>query len=91
MPILESLYYGNLIPHETAVPQDPKYRQMGRQISESMEAWKGKLSDEDFKELEALLDLYQQIQGMELATSFSQGFRIGAAMVFEVYAERMDT
>ncbi|MFD1175370.1 DUF6809 family protein [Paenibacillus puldeungensis] len=90
MPILESLYYGNLIPYETAVPQDPKYRQLGRQISESMDSWRGKLSNEDFRELEALLDLYQQVQGMELAASFTQGFRLGAAMVFEVYAERID-
>lgn len=90
MPILESLYYGNLIPYETVIPQDPKYRQLGRQISEFMDSWRGKLSDEDFRELEALLDLYQQVQGMELAASFTQGFRLGAAMVFEVYAERID-
>ncbi|MEF2968614.1 hypothetical protein V3851_22595 [Paenibacillus sp. M1] len=87
---LESLYYGKLIPHETTIPQDPQYRQLSKQISESMDSWKRKLTEEDFTELEALLDLYQQVQGMELAASFSQGFRLGAAMVFEVYAERMD-
>lgn len=83
---LESLYYGKLIPSETIVPQDPQYRQLTRQISDSMISWKRKLSEEDFRELEALLDLYQQVQGIELADSFSKGFRLGAAMVFEVYS-----
>ncbi|WP_410771344.1 DUF6809 family protein [Fontibacillus sp. BL9] len=84
--LLESLYYGKLIPSETTVPQDPEYRQLSRQISESMESWKRKLSEDDFEELESLFDLYQQLQGMELAGSFAQGFRLGAGLVFEVYA-----
>ncbi len=85
--LLESLYYGKLIPSETTVSQDPEYRQLSRQISESMDSWRSKLSEEDFEELEALFDLCQQLQGMELAASFAQGFRLGAALVFEVYAE----
>ncbi|WP_435923416.1 DUF6809 family protein [Paenibacillus sp. DYY-L-2] len=87
---LELLYYGKLIPHETAILQDPQYRQLSRQLSESMDSWKRKLSKEDFTELEALLDLHQQVHSMELAASFTQGYRLGAAMVFEVYAERID-
>lgn len=85
--LLESLYYGKLIPSETTVPKDPEYRQLSRQISESMDTWKSKLSEKDFEELESLFDLYQQLQGMELAASFAQGFRLGAGLVFEVYSE----
>lgn len=84
---IESLYYGKLIPSETILPQDPQYRQLSRQVSESMEAWKSKLSADEFHELEELLDLYQQLHGMELAASFSQGFRLGVRMIAEVYAE----
>ncbi|RCX18604.1 hypothetical protein DFP94_106138 [Fontibacillus phaseoli] len=86
--LLESLYYGKLIPSESTVPQDPNYCQLSRQISESMDTWKSKLSEKDFEELESLFDLYQQLQGMELAASFAQGFRLGSALVFEVYADR---
>lgn len=84
---LESLYYGELIPNEANVPRDAKYRELSRQVSESMDVWKGKLSGDEFRELEELLGLYQQLQSMELAASFSQGFRLGARMVVEVYVE----
>lgn len=84
---LESLYYGNLNPAEKPVSTDPQYRQLSRQLSESMEVWKKKLSDDDFHELEELLDLYRQVQGLELAASFVDGFRLGATMIIEVYSE----
>lgn len=84
---LESLYYGNLNPVEKAVSNDPQYRQLSRQISESMDVWKKRLSDDDFHELEELLDLYRQVQGLEMAASFTDGFRLGATMIIEVYSE----
>lgn len=84
---LESLYYGQLIPAEKAVSTDPQYRQLSRQLSESMEVWKKKLSDDDFHELEELLDLYRQVQGLEMAASFTDGFKLGATMIIEVYSE----
>lgn len=87
---LESLYYGNLKPSEAIVPRDPHYRHLSRQLSESMEMLKKRLPSEDFKELEALHDLYQQLHGMELTASFSKGFKMGAAMALEVYEEKMD-
>lgn len=84
---LESLYYGELNPNEANVPRDPQYRQLCRQVSESMDSWKGRLSADEFRELEELFDLYQKLQSMELAASFSQGFRLGARMVVEVFVE----
>ncbi|MFK4165648.1 DUF6809 family protein [Paenibacillus lautus] len=84
---LESLYYGQLNPAEKAVSNDPQYRQVSRQLSESMEVWKKKLSDDDFHELEELLDLYRQVQGLEMAASFTDGFKLGASMIIEVYSE----
>ncbi|ANA80438.1 hypothetical protein C7121_04680 [Paenibacillus glucanolyticus] len=84
---LESLYYGQLNPAEKAVSTDPQYRQLSRQLSESMEVWMKKLSDDDFHELEELLDLCRQVQGLEMAASFADGFRLGARMIIEVYSE----
>ncbi|MNZ90190.1 hypothetical protein D3C78_1091440 [compost metagenome] len=68
------------------VPKDPQYRQMGRELSEKKEAWRKKLSRDEFAELEVLLDL-QQIQGMELTTTFAYGFKLGAAMIIEIHLE----
>lgn len=84
---LESLYYGRLIPNEANIPQGPQYHQLSRQVSDSMNCWREKLSTDEFRELEELIDLYQQLQSIELETSFSQGFRLGARMVVEVYVE----
>jgi hypothetical protein len=84
---LESLYYGKLNPAEKVASNDPQYRQLSRQISESMDAWKKRLSHNDFHELEELLDLYRQVQGLEMAASFTNGFRLGATMIIEVYSE----
>ncbi|MEC0254490.1 DUF6809 family protein [Paenibacillus lautus] len=83
---LESLYYGQLNPVEKVASNDPQYGQLSRQISESMDGWKKRLSEDEFRELEDLLDLYRQVQGLEMAASFTDGFRLGAAMIIEVYS-----
>ncbi|MFB5762293.1 DUF6809 family protein [Paenibacillus medicaginis] len=82
--VLESLYYGDLAPHEKSASQSPEYRLLNEQITESLNHWKKKLVEEDFNELEALTDLYHQIQGMDMASSFTTGFKLGATMMIEV-------
>ncbi|WP_018751736.1 DUF6809 family protein [Paenibacillus sanguinis] len=84
MSLLESLYHGNLLPQEQIVPQDPQYRELTRELSSAMIVWKKKLSSADFADLEALIDLQQQVQGIEMAEAFTQGFRLGAGLMVEV-------
>ncbi|EOS54678.1 DUF6809 family protein [Paenibacillus barengoltzii] len=83
---LESLYYDYIIPEQQLIPKDPQYRQLSRELSEATMVWKEKLSSEDFAELEALIDLQQQIQGMEMAAAFARGFRLGAGLMIEVFS-----
>ncbi|WP_019638936.1 DUF6809 family protein [Paenibacillus fonticola] len=85
--LLESLYYGHLIPEEQLVPKIPLYRKKGRELSEKIEAWKKKLSSDEFAELEALLDLQQQIQSMEMTAAFTYGFKLGAVMIIEIHLD----
>lgn len=82
--LMEKLYEGTLIPDETIVPNDPAYRQLIRQTAEALELWRKKHSDEEFQELEALLDLCSQTQSMELTSSFVRGFRLGAGLMVEI-------
>ncbi|MFB5269254.1 DUF6809 family protein [Paenibacillus enshidis] len=82
--VLESLYYGDLAPHEQSASQSPEYRLLNEQITASLNHWKKKLAEEDFDELEALTDLYHQVQGIDMASSFTHGFKLGAAMMIEV-------
>lgn len=84
--LLESLYYGHLAPEGQVVPRDPEYRRMCGEMSEAMEAWKEKLSGEEFTKLEALIDLQQEIQGLELTATFTYGFKLGAALMIEVHS-----
>ncbi|WP_339219390.1 DUF6809 family protein [Paenibacillus sp. FSL H8-0332] len=82
--ILESLYHGNLHPDENIIPDDPQYSILRKRTSDIIEVWKDRLSAEEFDELEALLDLYGQTHGMELAASFKYGFRLGAGIMVEI-------
>lgn len=85
--ILESLYHGSLFPNEDIISKDPNYRPINRQITESLETWKTKLSVGEFEELESLLELYSQAQGMEMTAAFVCGFKAGAAMMIEVLVD----
>ncbi|MBT2288507.1 hypothetical protein J7E73_05030 [Paenibacillus albidus] len=82
--LLEQLYHGNLYPDQKVIPSDPQYRLLSQKTSAAIEAWRKKHSAEEFDELEALLDLYAQTHGMELASSFTNGFRLGAGIMVEV-------
>lgn len=62
--ILEALYNGRLRPDETMMPTHPEYQLLGRQIATMTEQWKNRLSEEEFRELEQLFDLWGQWDGM---------------------------
>ncbi|NQX46914.1 hypothetical protein HQN87_16370 [Paenibacillus tritici] len=85
--ILESLYHGSLFPNEDTISKDPSYRPLNRQISESIEAWRQRLSPGEFEELESLLELYSQVQGMDMTAAFVSGFKAGTMMMIEVLVE----
>ncbi|MED4956811.1 DUF6809 family protein [Paenibacillus macerans] len=82
--IIEQLYNGILCPAEKIIPEDPQYRQVNIDVSETVADWKKRYSEKEFKELEALLDLYAQIHDMELTATFTCGFRLGAGLVAEI-------
>ncbi|MGG1613981.1 DUF6809 family protein [Paenibacillus phoenicis] len=84
--LLEELYAGHMVPVEMIVSRDPRYRPVCRQISDLTEYWRKKLGEEDFCELENLLDLYAKANTMHAAAVFSHGFKLGAALFAEVYA-----
>lgn len=85
--ILESLYHGSLFPSEDIISKDPNYRPLNGQITESLEVWRQKLSASEFEELEFLLELYSQVQGMDMTAAFVSGFKAGAMTMIEVLME----
>lgn len=83
--ILEELYRGNLNPQEQMVPTIPEYRLLNRKISYLMEELKQRLSEDDFKAIEEILDLNGESNSMLTSEAFVQGFRMGALMMMEVF------
>ncbi|WP_334073960.1 MULTISPECIES: DUF6809 family protein [Paenibacillus] len=83
--MLEAFFHGEIHPEENIVPTNPKYRKISNSLSEAMELWKGKLSGDEFNQLEAMLDLRGQVESMHTTASFSHGFQLGALMMIEVY------
>lgn len=82
--LLESIYYGNLRPDEKAVSHNEEYTQISEQISAKMAEWKEKLSPEEWLEMEAIWDLYYQLNSIDRAGSFTYGFRLGGKLMIEV-------
>lgn len=83
--ISEELYEGNIYPDERIVSKDPEYRPLNKKISDTIEMWKKKLSEDDYNQLEALLDLRSELSSMEASESFMYGFRLSALIMIEVF------
>ena len=83
--VLEELYDGHIFPAELIVPQNPEYRPLNRKISEIKETWQKKLTADDYKSLESLLELYCESSVLEASASFGYGFKLGALIMLEVF------
>jgi predicted metallo-beta-lactamase superfamily hydrolase len=86
--ILEELYDGNIYPDELIVSKDPEYRPLNQEISNTMKIWRSKLSQDDYEQLEALMDLRCKSTSMEASATFMYGFRLGAIIMIEVLNEK---
>jgi len=82
--ILEELYEGNIYPDELIIPKNPEYRPLNQKISDTIETLKEKLSENDCKQLEALLDMRCETSSQDATASFLYGFKIGAVIMIEV-------
>ncbi|MFM9279640.1 DUF6809 family protein [Paenibacillus jiagnxiensis] len=83
--VLENLFYGNLRPDECIHPANSEYLSLNQKISSLMEAYHKKLSPEEYNELEQLIDLLGQSTSMYSAAAYTEGFRLGAMMMIEVF------
>ncbi|MGG3307786.1 DUF6809 family protein [Paenibacillus lautus] len=86
--ILEQLYVGEIRPEEVIVPKNPEYRTLNNKISNSKEQLKMKLSETDMELLEETFDLLSRSSSMYSTEVFIYGFKKGALMINEVFANR---
>ena len=88
--ILEELYDGKVFPDEQIVPKDHNYGPLNEKVSELLEEWKKKLSEDDYYQLESLFELSSELSSMEASESFVYGFKLGALIMVEVFSGRGD-
>jgi len=74
---LQALYDGEIFPDELIIPQDPDYRPTHKKISEEKEYRKQKLTEEAYKWLEEIDNLFCQATSMSASEVFSYGFKLG--------------
>ncbi|MBO5032989.1 MAG: hypothetical protein J6D08_14125 [Lachnospiraceae bacterium] len=87
MSILEDMYNGKIYPLEDIVPQDVQYRPVCKEMGKEQENLLEKLTAEGqevWKKYSKLLYKYEQ---MNEYANFACGFRMGAILVFEIFAE----
>ena len=83
--ILEDLWSGRFYPAETVVPTNPKYREVNREISEKMERLQVQLPQEQFVQVEQLLEQLALSHSMELESQFCFGCAAGIRLQQEVH------
>ena len=86
MSILKRLYMGNLCPIEEAIPPDADYRSLSNKIGEEREYFAERLSAEDRERFEKWNKMIFRYEDMTEYANFTQGFRLGAMLAFEIFS-----
>ena len=86
MSILKRLYTGNLCPIEEAIPPDADYRSLSNKINEEQEYFEGILSAENKERFEKWNMMILRHEDMIEYAKFTQGFRLGAMLAFEIFS-----
>jgi hypothetical protein len=86
--ILEALFEGELSSAGKIIPETTEYHQVNGEIVNLTETWKQKLSEADYQSFEEFLELINKSNMMEAAASFIYGFKLCAALLLEVVADR---
>lgn len=86
--ILHELFNGRIIPNQTAVSKNPQYTLISDKINVERDFFKSILSDEDFARLENIEGLFADMTTMQDEEVFAFGFRLGAALMIDVFANK---
>lgn len=85
--ILNKLYHGEIYPAEQFEPILENYKQKLKNHREQKKDFIGSLSDSMKNEFNEIMDETIDISAMEMAQVFSDGFRLGALMMVEIFGK----
>nr|WP_202404165.1 MULTISPECIES: DUF6809 family protein [unclassified Paenibacillus] len=83
--ILEDLYYGKCNPSERVKPKDPEFELVSQKISKTMESLKIKIPEHEYKLIEELSDLHDNLISILSASAYIDGYKMGALMMVELF------
>lgn len=85
--VIDDLYDGEIRPSETLMPQDPKYREMSKQVGEEKKYFSGILDESDRKRFDELDDLQTLVGRMIEKEFFAYGLKLGIMLMLEVLGD----
>lgn len=88
MGILKNWYDGNICPAEDIAPKSKKYHSIVTKIGKEKEYFATKLSSDDRERFEKWDSLRYEYEEMTDYANFSYGFKLGAMLAFEIFAEQ---
>ncbi|WNS44723.1 DUF6809 family protein [Paenibacillus sp. MMS20-IR301] len=84
--ILEDFYYEKLHPNELIKPNNPEILELSQKVMEASQQLKKNLTVQEFQKVEKFLDLQTELNALQAALSFIQGYKIGALKMIEVFS-----
>ena len=81
---LQDLYYGNVIPCQHDVRKDSEYAKRSQELLEMCDTLGKRLSADDRKLLNNIMDMQGMLSETMVAESYIQGFRDCAELIIDV-------
>jgi len=82
---IRELYLGNIDPQARRFETDSRYGKALGVISENEELLSKLLKDEELRLFLDLMNAWDELTGITACETFTDGFRIGAAFVFDAF------
>ena len=83
--ILQQLYDGEIAPSEQFKPYLEEYNEKWNKICKAESAFIEKLTEQQEKEFDNLMEEHVLLMPLELAQVFTDGFKLGAQIMCEVF------
>ncbi len=84
--ILTELYYGEIVPYERGLVDNPEYVAISEKIRVEMEFFTSLVDEEHRERLDGLENLFDELCAICEADAFSYGFKLASFLYLEVFA-----
>lgn len=83
--ILEAIFNGQIYPADDVVPKGKDYKAIREEIAESINDFEQTMNENEYANMEKLIDNMTDLQSMKNKEHFKYGFSLGVLMMKEIY------